>query len=480
MKKNTFFVLSLILIFVMAFTAMTGCSDSKETGAPAETSGGDTRTLVGTIEDIANATIAVRDEEGETYIFERDDSLVVSTDGLMLIGEDIHVVYVGELTQSESVQDVKVLSFYIEASKEQAAGEQPAEDGQESQPASGQVSSGQQPAAGNDARQILQSMSLEEKVAQMFIVRCPESGAADLISEDRFGGYILFARDFKNRTADQVRAEIRSYQDASKIPMFIGVDEEGGTVNRVSIYPQFRAVPFWSPRDLYNEGGMDLVRSDAKEKSQLLNSLGINLNFAPVADVSTDPSDYMYARSFGVSPQASAEYVSNVVEVMNQNGMGSVLKHFPGYGNNTDTHTGIAIDRRGLESFRQNDFLPFESGIEAGATVVLVSHNIVNSIDSEHPASLSAAAHNILREELGFDGLIITDDLYMDAIRQYTYGEEAAVMAVMAGNDLLCCTDYETQYPAVLQAVKDGKITEERINESVLRILQTKIDMGVI
>lgn len=160
--------------------------------------------------------------------------------------------------------------------------------------------------------------------------------------------------------------------------------------------------------------------------------------------------------------------------------MGSVLKHFPGYGNNTDTHTGIAIDKRSLESFRQNDFLPFESGIEAGATVVLVSHNIVNSIDSEHPASLSAAAHNILREELGFDGLIITDDLYMDAIRQYTYGEEAAVMAVMAGNDLLCCTDYETQYPAVLQAVKEGKITEERINESVLRILQTKIDMGVI
>ena len=114
-EKKTFFVFSLILIFVMAFTAMTGCSDSKETGAPAETSGGDTRTLVGTIEDIANATIAVRDEEGETYIFERDDSLVVSTDGLMLIGEDIHVVDVGELTQSESVQDVKVLSFYIEA-----------------------------------------------------------------------------------------------------------------------------------------------------------------------------------------------------------------------------------------------------------------------------------------------------------------------------------------------------------------------------
>ena len=331
-----------------------------------------------------------------------------------------------------------------------------------------------------DIRKTLDAMTLEEKVAQMFVVRCPSSDAAGVEEKYQFGGYILFANDFKGHTPDQVREDIASYQAVSQIPMFIGVDEEGGNVNRVSLYPQFRAVPFHSPRELYEEGGWDLIKSDTEEKCSLLSSLGINLNFAPVADVSTNPDDYMYQRSFGVSPQATAQYVSTVVNVMKENGMGSVLKHFPGYGNNVDTHTGIAVDDRSLESFRQNDFLPFESGIQAGAPVVLVSHNIVNAIDSQRPASLSPEVHDILRNELGFSGLIITDDLYMDAIKEYTQGQEAAVMAVIAGNDLLCCTDYETQYPAVVQAVKEGRISEERIDQSVMRILLTKQKLGIM
>lgn len=225
---------------------------------------------------------------------------------------------------------------------------------------------------------------------------------------------------------------------------------------------------------------MELIKSDTKEKCRLLSSLGINLNFAPVADISSDPADYMYPRTFGISAEETCKYVENVVSVMKENGIGSVLKHFPGYGNNSDTHTGVAVDERSLKSLRENDFLPFESGIEAGAEVVLVSHNIVRSIDGEHPASLSLQVHNILRDEIGFSGLIITDDLYMDAIREYTHGQEAAVMAVLAGNDLLCCSDYQTQYPAVVQALKDGKISENRVDESVMRILQYKISMGLM
>ena len=326
----------------------------------------------------------------------------------------------------------------------------------------------------------LSSMTLEEKVAQMFMVRCPSPDAAAVQEKYQFGGYILFSADFRDNTPDQVREHIASYQEAAKIPMFIGVDEEGGTVNRISLYPQFRAVPFHSPRELYDEGGWELIKSDTEEKCRLLGSLGINLNFAPVADVSADPSDYMYPRAFGGSPQDTAQYVRTVVDVMEQNGIGSVLKHFPGYGSNVNTHTGIAIDERSLESFRQNDFLPFESGIEAGAPVILVSHNIINAVDSSRPASLSPAVHDILREELGFSGLIITDDLYMDAISQYTQGQEAAVMAVIAGNDLLCCPDYETQYPAVVQAVRNGRISESRIDQSVARILLTKKMMGIM
>lgn len=156
---------------------------------------------------------------------------------------------------------------------------------------------------------------------------------------------------------------------------------------------------------------------------------------------------------------------------MSEEGVGSVLKHFPGYGNNADTHTGIAYDHRPCETFLDSDFLPFQAGIHAGADMVLVSHNIVSCMDAQAPASLSLEVHKILREELGFTGVIITDDLAMNGVRDFAGDTEAAVLAVHAGNDLLCCTDFEVQIPAVLQAVEEGKITEEQINESVLRIL---------
>lgn len=467
--KNYRKTLILTLIFVLALTCcLAGCS-SKSSGGEAGSSSPEQdqspKVLEGTIEDITNGTIAVKDEEGEIYYFQRDDSLVVSPDGILEIDRNIHVTYAGELEESDNnVQDVELISFYIE--KAQA---EPANSG-----------SGGHDSAEQRATEILSSLTLEEKVGQMFIVRCPEKEAAGVASKYQFGGYILFARDFKNYSREQVKANISSYQNSAKIPMFIGVDEEGGTVNRVSLYTQFRAAPFLSPRELYNQGGWSLIKSDTQEKAALLKSLGINLNFAPVADVSTDQKDYMYQRSFGVSAEKTAEFVGTVVGVMRENNMGSVLKHFPGYGNNKDTHTGIAVDERSLESFRESDFLPFKAGIEAGAPVVLVSHNIVKSMDAERPASLSSAVHNILRKELNFDGLIITDDLYMDAIRQYTYGQEAAVMAVMAGNDLLCCTDYETQYPAVVEAVESGRISQSRIDESVLRILKYKLEVGII
>lgn len=332
----------------------------------------------------------------------------------------------------------------------------------------------------NTAEGLLKTLSLEEKVAQMFIVRCPQKDAANTIAQYQFGGYILFARDFKNKTKAQATADIKSYQQAAKVPMLIAVDEEGGKVNRVSLYKAFRDTPFLSPQELYAEGGLPRVKEDTVEKCALLRSLGINLNLAPVCDVSTNPVDYIYSRTFGQDAPQTAEYIKTVVSTMRANKMGSALKHFPGYGNNVDTHKGIATDDRPLSKFRESDFLPFKSGIDAGAGVVLVSHNIVTAIDPNRPASLSSAAHRILRDELGFQGLIMTDDLSMGAIRDYTGGEEAAVMAVQAGNDLICCTDYKTQYAAVLKAVRDGRISEARINESALRILRYKFSAGLM
>lgn len=325
---------------------------------------------------------------------------------------------------------------------------------------------------------LLSSMTLEEKVGQIFFTRCPQNGAVEM-AEYQFGGYILFGRDFNGYTADEVRANIQSYQDAAKIPLLIGVDEEGGTVVRISSNPNLCDEPFWSPRLLYNTGGMQSVLYAENNKLLLFSDLGINVNFAPVCDISTDPNDFIYDRSLGEDPATTGEYVRQVVELYRENGKGTVLKHFPGYGNNRDTHTGIAIDERSLDSFYSSDFLPFESGIDAGAGCVLVAHNIVACVDADAPASLSKAWHDILRNDLEFDGCIITDDLYMDAIQEYCGAGHAAVQAILAGNDLLCCTDYQDQYPAVLEAVQNGEISESRIDESVRRILRWKRQLGL-
>ena len=332
----------------------------------------------------------------------------------------------------------------------------------------------------NRARAILEGMSLEEKVGQMFIARCPREDGARLAAQYHLGGYILFSGDFKGKTPDQVRRTVEEYQQAASLPLLIGVDEEGGSVVRISKYPLFRETPFPSPSELWSSGGPEAVRQDTAEKCALLRSLGINMNFAPVCDVSLDPADYIHDRTLGEDASATARYVRAVVEAMEGTGVAPVLKHFPGYGGNTDTHTGLAYDQRPIETFYDSDLLPFQAGVEAGAGVVLVSHNIVSAMDGQRPASLSPAVHRLLRDELGFGGVIVTDDLYMDGIRHFAGDEEAAVLAVLAGNDLLCCTDFQIQVPAVLAAVRRGEIDEGRIDQSVLRILELKLSLGLL
>lgn len=329
-------------------------------------------------------------------------------------------------------------------------------------------------------QELLSSMTVEEKVGQMFFVRCPNTGASEAVSQYKLGGYILFGRDFKDKTAEQVRSDIDAYQSASGVPMLIGTDEEGGTVVRASSNSNLFPHVCQSPQTLYAQGGMDSIIQDARQKSLTLLDLGVNVNLAPVADVSTDPNDFIYARSFGQDAPATAEYVSNVVEAMNAEGIGSVLKHFPGYGNNVDTHTGVAIDERPYETFETSDFLPFTAGIQAGADAVLVSHNVMTCVDNQLPASLSPAVHEVLRNTLGFQGVIMTDDLAMDAVAAYATNGSAAVMAVQAGNDMIVTTDFQTQIPQVVEAVKNGTIDEAQIDQSVTRVLQWKYNLGLL
>lgn len=330
------------------------------------------------------------------------------------------------------------------------------------------------------AEQVLEGMTVEQQAAQMFFLRFPQQDWQQVTAQYQPGGFILFGVDFKDRTPGQVQKVLASCQQQATVPLLMGVDEEGGTVVRVSKYAQYREQPFASPQELYATGGLELVRSDTEEKAALLRSLGLNVNLAPVCDVANGPEDYIYPRTLGAGVQETTDYVRTVVEQSTASGMGSVLKHFPGYGGNADTHTGLSYDNRTLDELRERDLLPFQAGIEAGAGAVLVSHNILPQVGGEVPASLSPEIHEILRQEMGFSGVIMTDDLDMGAIGQYTDGRAAAVQAVLAGNDLLICTDYETQMPAVVEAVHSGEISPERIRESALRVLIWKAELGLI
>lgn len=334
--------------------------------------------------------------------------------------------------------------------------------------------------APDPVQELLDSMSLEAKVGQLFLARCDDSVALQDIQTFYLGGFVLFGADFDDQTPESMAQKLQSYQSAAKYPMLIAVDEEGGTVNRISRLKAFRSSPFPSARSSYESGGMDQVLAVEEEKCQLLTSLGINVNLGPVCDMATDPDAFMYQRSLGADAATTGNFVSSTVRLMSAYQVGSVLKHFPGYGNNTDTHTGIAVDNRSLEELEGNDLLPFADGFQAGADAVMVSHTIVTALDDTLPASLSPAVHSYLREKMGFTGVIITDDLVMQAITDQYGAGEAAVMAVEAGNDLLCSTEYRTQYDAVLSALLESRISMDTLNTAVSHVLAWKMELGLL
>lgn len=331
------------------------------------------------------------------------------------------------------------------------------------------------------AQELLDSMTLEQKVAQMFMVYMPSENATAIQKEYQFGGYLLFADNFKNNSYSKKKGQIKNYQKVSDIKMLIAVDEEGGIVNRVSLYKQYRKSPFLSPQKLYSNGGYSRIKKDTREKAKLLLDLGINTNLAPVADVPSKSTDYIYSRSFSTNAKSTSKYITTVVKEMGKKDLVSTLKHFPGYGNNGDTHSQIIYDKRSRKSFETRDLLPFKAGIEAGCDMIMVSHNIVTCFDKKNPASLSKKVHKYLRNEMGFEGIIISDGLGMAGVVDFVGGNdgEAAVRSIEAGNDMICSNNYKVQYKAVLKAVKNGKIKEKQINESVKRILKVKLNRGI-
>ena len=328
--------------------------------------------------------------------------------------------------------------------------------------------------------EILNSMTLEEKIGQLFIVRYENIDEEDEVKQYQLGGITFYGKDFRYEDKDSIIELINSLQSDVKIPMFMSVDEEGGSVARVSRWYQYRSEIFLSPRDYYEQGGLDLVLQMEEEKAQLLSSLGLNMNLSPVADISDKPGAFMYDRSLGEDAYTTAEFVCRTAKISADYGVGSVIKHFPGHGNNTDTHFYTTRDTRSLEELKENDLIPFQAAMDEENSAIMIGHTVVEALDDEYPASLSKKVHDYIRKQMSFDGVIMPDALDMDTVSSSFNGENVAVLAIMAGNDILCTSEYKEQYEAVLQAVKDNKISIEQIDKSVLRILRWKLQLGII
>ncbi|OJG10482.1 hypothetical protein RU94_GL000605 [Enterococcus asini] len=327
---------------------------------------------------------------------------------------------------------------------------------------------------------LVAEMSTKEKVGQLFLARVPVENALSDIQEYHLGGYLLFGRDVEGKTYDEVQSTIAQYQETSEVPMLIAADEEGGTVSRVSRNSQLVATPFQSPQDLYAQGGWDAITKDTTDKAGILKELGIDTGLFPVADVATDPNAFIYDRTIGQDAKGTAEYVTTVVKALKKAHSGSTLKHFPGYGNNQDSHTDIVTDTRSMTELEDNDLVPFQAGIDAGVDSILVSHNIVNAIDDSVPASVSAPVHDLLRKDMGFDGVIMTDDMDMAGLADFMSQEEAGLKALQAGNDLILSSTYASQIPYVLQAIEDGEYSEKDLDASVTRVLNWKEELGLL
>jgi beta-N-acetylhexosaminidase len=320
----------------------------------------------------------------------------------------------------------------------------------------------------------LNTMAINEKISELFLVKYDEKIKKDLRNYS-FGGIILDENFFNSKNKSEINDEINLLQKVSKIPLLIGVNEEGGEIVTVSNNKNIINSPFLSPSKLYLEGGIPLIKEDILKKSNLLYNLGINLNLAPVVDVS-DKNSYIYERTLKEDAIKTSEYAKAVIEASKNTGVSYTLKHFPGYSNNIDTHTWVSIDNRTNEEINR-DLLPFKEGIKVGAEAIMVGHNVIKSIDSNNPASISLNVHNLLRNDLDFKGIIISDDLDMHALDNIS---NKVLKALTKGNDLIILSDYDEAFKEISNALINNSISEELIDYHVFRILAWKYYKGLM
>lgn len=337
-------------------------------------------------------------------------------------------------------------------------------------------------------------MTTEEKAGQLFFLRpeslTPQRGTVTKVDDTllqnlqkyQVGGIILFSKNIQ--TPAQTQRLITQMQAVSGTGLFVGIDEEGGRVARIAGNPAFD-VPVYPDMGILAQAGEGAVYDASFQIGTYLKAYGFNIDFAPVADVNTNPQNPVIGtRAFSSDPQQAAALVRTAVRGFHKGGMLCTLKHFPGHGDTAaDSHLGsVSIDRT-LEQLEQCEWLPFKAGIAAGADMVMVGHiTALQATGEALPASLSPKmVTGVLRERLRYEGVIITDGMEMKAITQPYSSGEAAVMALEAGVDILLCPlDFEAAYASVLQAIRTGRISEKRLNQSVLRILKLKEQAGLL
>lgn len=338
------------------------------------------------------------------------------------------------------------------------------------------------------AEELLSGMTLREKLCQLMIVRpevltgeSPVTAAGEttrLALETYPVGGLIYSVD-NLVTQEQTREMITNTQSYSKLPLFISADEEGGNVGRL----MYKLGTTWvNSMYSYKDEGADTAYANAKTIGTDMVSCLFNTDFAPVADVWTNPENTVIGdRAYSDDFEQAAELVASAVRGFTDAGVICCLKHFPGHGDtSTDTHEGTAVVSKSLDELRAGEFLPFVSGIEAGADMVMIGHITVTSVDPE-PATISKAIiTDVLRGELGWDGVVISDSLDMGALAGYDNGEVCVKFLEAGGDILLGIPDIETALTALEAAVTDGRLTESRIDESVQRVLELKISHGII
>ncbi|MGN1001405.1 MAG: glycoside hydrolase family 3 protein [Oscillospiraceae bacterium] len=336
------------------------------------------------------------------------------------------------------------------------------------------------------ARRLLAAMSREEKVWQMLVVfpqdLTGQASVADLetwadaMQRRPVGGVVLDGSNLLS--VDAVRAMTAAIRNAADIPVFLCVDEEGGQVARLAY--SLHAVTDFQPMFCYRDGGPETAYANAFTIGSEIRDFGFNVNFAPVADVWTNPENTVIGRrAYSDDPAEAAELVAAAVRGFTDAGVIATLKHFPGHGDTAeDSHTSAAVCGKNLDELMSCEFLPFLSGMEAGAGLVMVGHITLTEIDPDAPATLSeAVVTGLLRGKLGYRGVVITDSMQMEALSGCAEDEGTlAVMAVNAGCDLLL----GPHDPDAVAAALMEQVPEARLDESVLRILTLKIENGII